>query len=1065
MQRQIRDYLRALQRECESARSGGVQSLELAVRPVVHGFLQELVAAACPTVLRSRIRILHDATIQPGDRPDWRIEDSLHFGLYAIGDHKAPCVDGPFRLTAPQKRQLSRYCAYKRPTFVFDGIEFVFLNSDTADDSRHCLVPKPLRWNSDWGTGEISLGALEHFRRLFDQPGFSRWTESDLMEQLAIQASGLREELRRLLVAPLDGGESLEENVVIAELHALKSVIEKHHDPSLRSVGACAAFLAQLIAFSAYYAHLDGQSASSPAESLRAIRAFWQSDGTEGLSGEMRPFGAIRRVVAAALAAQDGGLCRQLRSLSELLAHARYCGLEQGPTDFHALFERFLARFDPDERFDRGVFFTPQLLAEWTARFVDTLSIKHFGRRLGEVARKAIDPCCGTGGFLEALLDAGVLDEVGKTRLVGIEVLPVPYALCQYRFAKRGRLTQSARACRVLLTDTLSDQLTEELCDAGSLFAGEQAEAQVLIEPPVTLVIGNPPSSQSSASVAPRDRINKQLVDFRPPVEERAARQNTQKAVNNEAYRFLRWACDRVLRTERGIVALILPGAFARQISLRWARRWLAANFSHVYVLELDEDRRSGQQTDSLFSVMQGRCLVVAVHGGRGDKASEAQIRCLDLARAPLAKKHDFLKQDPSLEAFASIELVKPGFAFARRAVDMKSWTASVPLGGGERAAFSTACSGVKLAPTHLLFHVEPSRLQTRLREVADANGDTQRLDAVRTRWYSRGTKAPRFSEFSPEVWKELARMARNPASAVVRYSYRPFLPGWIIDSEELFRSLGQSGGGGTRSRPEVRRAFATGAIGIAVAADPSLLSRDVQRFAAFAWHLPDNDLVARGSARIVCDRAAVTGSDSLRSNVSVQLAEYFEGLETPARTALFYSYAILSSSAYLSHFASSLAAIGSNGEWPRVPIFTSPELRGRIASIGQQIADCEHAEGPVEGELDLPSECSELEVQSWSADVDERCISLASDSQRVVIREVPSETLALRIAGHEVLKQRLKWTEYSSLRRRVNQSDLESLRRAIGAMSRQCSLLREIDSIVRPELDRTDSLVDLGME
>ena len=49
-------------------------------------------------------------------------------------------------------------------------------------------------------------------------------------------------------------------------------------------------------------------------------------------------------------------------------------GREGGPADFHALFETFLEAFDGQTRYERGAFYTPAVLARWTARLADALA-------------------------------------------------------------------------------------------------------------------------------------------------------------------------------------------------------------------------------------------------------------------------------------------------------------------------------------------------------------------------------------------------------------------------------------------------------------------------------------------------------------------------------------------------------------------------------------------------------------------------------------------------------------------------------------------------------------------
>ena len=126
-----RTYLKDFQNAVKVARNGGAMSVEMATRPVVHNFVQDLVRLTEPTPLR--VNVHHDTTVTPGNRPDWWIEDSQTFGVYVYGDHKNLDELKPFQMTANERSQMERYLSLGRTVFVFDGIEFIFLDPNDQD--------------------------------------------------------------------------------------------------------------------------------------------------------------------------------------------------------------------------------------------------------------------------------------------------------------------------------------------------------------------------------------------------------------------------------------------------------------------------------------------------------------------------------------------------------------------------------------------------------------------------------------------------------------------------------------------------------------------------------------------------------------------------------------------------------------------------------------------------------------------------------------------------------------------------------------------------------------------
>lgn len=93
-------------------------------------------------------------------------------------------------------------------------------------------------------------------------------------------------------------------------------------------------------------------------------------------------------------------------------------------------------------------------LAEYAAKFVDAILPSVLpGENVRDKAIKVVDPCCGTGTFIEAVLNKMPLLEGSK--IIGFEILPVPYALANYRISMLD-VTDNTDIV-VVLTNTLSD--------------------------------------------------------------------------------------------------------------------------------------------------------------------------------------------------------------------------------------------------------------------------------------------------------------------------------------------------------------------------------------------------------------------------------------------------------------------------------------------------------------------------------------------------------------------------------------------------------------------------------
>lgn len=1057
-----RSYLKEFQQSVKNAVSSGAKSIELATRPVVHNYI-EAITDHCKKPGASLV-LHHDTNYTKKDRPDWRIEDGTTFGVFCFGDHKSLASSSSFQPTRTEQKQIARYLALGRPVFIFDGIEFVFYKENIKTATRCTLIPKPLSKTVNWSTQTIDISAETHLRNVLQNPGFRKWTESQLVQQLANRARFAADEMASLLAAPAGSGSSAAEEQLLVSLHTLRDTIAEHHDPSLRDEKACADFVAQVLTFGLFYAHTRHMKLlTDPTQRQTAIKHFWSSTSLADQPKLLRPFKAIVLALASSLSAENV-LSDWYEEILAVLAHAEYMGTETGPQDFHSLFEQFLTTFDEQARFDRGAFYTPKALTHWIAKASDRISRDIFNLPIMEAAEKIIDPCCGTGGFLEAIYLLRSSNQVRQASLVGLEILPAPYALAHYRLAELFDSDSNPPQLNIILTDTLADQLLGPGRGSSNGFEEELNDAIQLSNPPLRLVIGNPPSSNHTASSAERNIIETKLDVFRPPVLERTDRQNIQKALNNEAYRFLRWCTEKAIESGRGILALVLPGAFARSVSFQYARKWLIDNFQKIYVLEVDGDARKSDATQSVFTVLQGRLVIFAIRQ-QAKTTADLKIYHHDITAQSLSDKLAFLEATPDLNSFSSFTPTEPQWRLAPSAaypVDL--WLKGWPLmsTSSNFGIFLQKCSAVKLAPTAMLFHTQKQILLRRSIDISKAEGDPEQLLA---KWFKGQRKRPAASKLTPSV-KSALKTAAN-GGEIADYLFRPFVHGFVLNSNQLFSALKQTEGSGVRDRPEVRTAFQSGAIGIAVAPAPSDLGATLTRFACFSWNLPDNDIAARGNAMIYCDRFPEQNSPNktiLVDNVSDALASLFPFGVAPAKAIVYYAYAILSSPSYLDTFEGVLYSPSDPSSPPRIPIASTEECRRSLVDLGRKIAECEKpgyvSTALASVSINWPLTFTEFNFVKWSYDDDREELSLSGDENELVILSgVPQQAIALRIAGHTVIEKWLRERSKAYLTRKFTTADADALKNLICAICDQIYFIEIADKLVMDIL-ATESVI-----
>ena len=179
-------------------------------------------------------------------------------------------------------------------------------------------------------------------------------------------------------------------------------------------------------------------------------------------------------------------------------------------------YEDFLSVYDPEERKQAGVYYTPTAIVQAMVRIVDHLLVERFGIRLGFADKQVVtlDPATGTGTFPLAVIDraaeraAAERGPGGRAQaasslshnLFAFELLPGPYAVAQLRINQRLSELQSTSALsgHVVLTDTLESPLDPKpsmplFGDAEVLAAEQNRAKRIKLEQKVTVVIGNPP--------------------------------------------------------------------------------------------------------------------------------------------------------------------------------------------------------------------------------------------------------------------------------------------------------------------------------------------------------------------------------------------------------------------------------------------------------------------------------------------------------------------------------------------------------------------------------------------
>jgi len=348
-------------------------------------------------------------------------------------------------------------------------------------------------------------------------------------------------------------------------------------------------------------------------------------------------------------------------------------------------YETFLAAYDPKMREMRGVYYTPKPVVSYIVRSVDHLLKTRFNcpggladtttveyereeidektgerRKVRATAPRVLilDPACGTGTFLYAVVDhiregfiragnagmwSGYVREHLLPRLFGFELLMAPYAVAHFKLGMQLAAQDMASQQRktwaydfsgderlnIYLTNTLeeAERRAETLFGPLRVITEEaNAAARIKRDLPIMVVMGNPPYSGHSANRSWETRdgrrvrtfIGNLLQDYYS-VDGRPLGERNPKWLQDDYVKFIRFGQWRIERTGAGILAFITNHGYLDNPTFRGMRQQLMRTFDEIYILDLHgnvkkkEVAPDGGKDENVFDIRQGVAIAIMV--------------------------------------------------------------------------------------------------------------------------------------------------------------------------------------------------------------------------------------------------------------------------------------------------------------------------------------------------------------------------------------------------------------------------------------------------------------------
>ena len=306
-------------------------------------------------------------------------------------------------------------------------------------------------------------------------------------------------------------------------------------------------------------------------------------------------------------------------------------------------YETFLNEYNPKERVEKGVFYTPFPVVSFIVRSVDkilknqfncnqgiadpaTIKVKHEEQIQTYHRVLILDPACGTGTFLSVIIDllrdsfrnnegmfSSYVEKHLIPRLYGFELLMAPYAIAHIKVGLRlsaiGYNFASDERLRIFLTNTLDDPMKKsEVLFSNWVSKEGNWATEVKREYPIMVIVGNPPYSGVSANKG--KWITDLIDDYRYVGKEKIKEKKSW--LQDDYVKFIRFSQWKIERTGQGIIGFITNGNWLDGPTFRGMRYNLLDQFDEIRILNLhgsakrEDARKSPEKDENVFDIMQG---------------------------------------------------------------------------------------------------------------------------------------------------------------------------------------------------------------------------------------------------------------------------------------------------------------------------------------------------------------------------------------------------------------------------------------------------------------------------
>lgn len=762
--------------------------------------------------------------------------------------------------------------------------------------------------------------------------------------------------------------------------------------------------------------------------------------------------------------------------------------LAKGRDPWLYFYEDFLAAYDPAQRNNRGVYYTPFEVVNCQVRLANWLLTERLDltEGFGNDSVVVLDPAAGTGTYPLSVvahaveqaepLGEGIVAEVATQlgrNLNAFELLVGPYAVTHLRLSRAltdAGATLPDTGVNVFLTDTLTAPAHEGFASQASLFqqvlAEEQERASRVKSPEtkVTVVIGNPPYDRDEAQTGKGVRRKGGMVryaetgdgpglikDFLDPLTAAGAGGHAKNLYNDFVY-FWRWAIWKVCEQndDPGIVSFITASSYLGGPGFAGMREVMRRRFDELWLIDLGGEGRGTRKEDNVFNILSPVVIGIGVRHPDADATTRTDTpavvryrRITGTRDEKLAALNDIADLTGDDWTAVTGDWAAPFLPEGTAAFD--AWPLLTDIYPWQHSGAQFKRSWPIGESADVL-----ARRWNRLVTAPEAD----RGDLLRETGDRKAARA-QTSFLTGDTLPALATLTTaDTPDKVARYAFRSFDRQWCVADNRL----------ADRPRPELWRAASDEQVYLTTLTNNPLSSGPALVATAYVpdLHHFRGSFGAKDVMPVYRDKAATV--PNVTAGILALLTEAY-GADVSADDLTAYIYGLLGTGAYTERFADELALPGT-----RVPFTADAELFRQVAALGRDLlwwATFGERFQPVDDKgkrvkvLPAGSTKNTTPVPA-TADKYPTAFSYTPETQTLTVGEGVFTPVSPAVWDYEVsgLKVVQSWLAYRMKKRAGKaSSDLDNTRPDKWTFSRE---LLEVLSVVEHLVARTGDAADL---